>query len=190
MPDWSSDLETSHISLRFVHTMPYRDVSCSFFFQAEDGIRDIGVTGVQTCALPISWTPEKQEGATACASAHYFSSRGDGVLANAFYDQGVRFLDVSDPRDIRQIGWWRPASGVNTWEPHWHKGIVFVADQDRGIEILRFKGSAARSRTVRAPALREAAARSATQAMDPALGYLCPLPDPRPATPNVRVTTP
>src|SRR3712207_7706055 len=26
---------------------------CFFFFQAEDGIRDIGVTGVQTCALPI-----------------------------------------------------------------------------------------------------------------------------------------
>src|SRR5438445_2176127 len=31
-----------------------------FFFQAEDGIRDIGVTGVQTCALPISnWTTGK-----------------------------------------------------------------------------------------------------------------------------------
>src|SRR6266478_8256288 len=28
--------------------MPY------FFFQAEDGIRDLTVTGVQTCALPIS----------------------------------------------------------------------------------------------------------------------------------------
>jgi len=28
-------------------------VTCFFFFQAEDGIRDIGVTGVQTCALPI-----------------------------------------------------------------------------------------------------------------------------------------
>src|SRR5256884_4947486 len=28
---------------------------CSFFFlQAEDGIRDVAVTGVQTCALPIS----------------------------------------------------------------------------------------------------------------------------------------
>src|SRR2546430_12019694 len=28
---------------------------CSFFFfQAEDGIRDLTVTGVQTCALPIS----------------------------------------------------------------------------------------------------------------------------------------
>src|SRR5207245_7051908 len=27
---------------------------CVFFFQAEDGIRDATVTGVQTCALPIS----------------------------------------------------------------------------------------------------------------------------------------
>src|SRR2546421_5084862 len=26
---------------------------CFFFFQAEDGIRDLIVTGVQTCALPI-----------------------------------------------------------------------------------------------------------------------------------------
>src|SRR5205809_7169837 len=26
---------------------------CRFFFQAEDGIRDVAVTGVQTCALPI-----------------------------------------------------------------------------------------------------------------------------------------
>src|SRR5205809_5016822 len=25
----------------------------SFFFQAEDGLRDVAVTGVQTCALPI-----------------------------------------------------------------------------------------------------------------------------------------
>src|SRR5205809_713010 len=25
----------------------------AFFFQAEDGIRDVAVTGVQTCALPI-----------------------------------------------------------------------------------------------------------------------------------------
>src|SRR5258707_9994645 len=35
----------------------YHYVACLFslfFFQAEDGIRDIGVTGVQTCALPIS----------------------------------------------------------------------------------------------------------------------------------------
>src|SRR5206468_3161387 len=35
-----------------------------FFFQAEDGIRDLIVTGVQTCALPISFNiyPEDIEG--------------------------------------------------------------------------------------------------------------------------------
>src|SRR5690606_40739493 len=31
-----------------------------FFFQAEDGIRDFHVTGVQTCALPISWVATKK----------------------------------------------------------------------------------------------------------------------------------
>src|SRR2546429_3559740 len=31
----------------------------SFFFQAEDGIRDVAVTGVQTCALPISSLPKQ-----------------------------------------------------------------------------------------------------------------------------------
>src|SRR5947209_18978971 len=35
-----------------------------FFFQAEDGIRDIGVTGVQTCALPISLPHEVAPAAT------------------------------------------------------------------------------------------------------------------------------
>src|SRR5687768_17839295 len=30
-----------------------------FFFQAEDGIRDVAVTGVQTCALPI-WSVSRQ----------------------------------------------------------------------------------------------------------------------------------
>src|SRR2546429_1122444 len=32
-----------------------------FFFQAEDGIRDVAVTGVQTCALPISCSRQKAE---------------------------------------------------------------------------------------------------------------------------------
>src|SRR5437870_10797527 len=31
-----------------------KKVVFNFFFQAEDGIRDVHVTGVQTCALPIS----------------------------------------------------------------------------------------------------------------------------------------
>src|SRR2546422_9852358 len=34
--------------------MVWRIIVSFFFFQAEDGIRDVAVTGVQTCALPIS----------------------------------------------------------------------------------------------------------------------------------------
>src|SRR5205807_3214337 len=33
-----------------------RSITGGYFFQAGDGIRDYKVTGVQTCALPISWT--------------------------------------------------------------------------------------------------------------------------------------
>src|SRR2546426_12697220 len=36
-----------------------------FFFQAEDGIRDYKVTGVQTCALPISWGRGSRHGPAA-----------------------------------------------------------------------------------------------------------------------------
>src|SRR5690606_38430149 len=35
-------------------TVYFSHISFFFFFQAEDGIRDFHVTGVQTCALPIS----------------------------------------------------------------------------------------------------------------------------------------
>src|SRR2546430_12121238 len=42
--------------------MPHRRIShfdyLCFFFQAEDGIRDLTVTGVQTCALPILGAPQ------------------------------------------------------------------------------------------------------------------------------------
>src|SRR3989449_10544089 len=41
-----------HLSARVVIGL-----SGVFFFQAEDGIRDVAVTGVQTCALPISLKP-------------------------------------------------------------------------------------------------------------------------------------
>src|SRR3712207_9447375 len=49
----------SRVLCSFPHLFPSRDLDhlvlafVVFFFQAEDGIRDIGVTGVQTCALPI-----------------------------------------------------------------------------------------------------------------------------------------
>src|SRR3712207_1569855 len=49
-------LASSELTVRIRVRAPL--VYLFFFFQAEDGIRDIGVTGVQTCALPISNTSE------------------------------------------------------------------------------------------------------------------------------------
>src|SRR3712207_5308984 len=67
-----------------------------FFFQAEDGIRDIGVTGVQTCALPIY------------PSINLARIIGGDVINRvpdrATYDLDVRYLPEQDPREItRQI---------------------------------------------------------------------------------------
>src|SRR5215204_7307462 len=50
---------------------------CFFFFQAEDGIRDHCVTGVQTCALPISPT-EGSEVTIPIPGAAFVSFRDDG----------------------------------------------------------------------------------------------------------------
>src|SRR2546430_6116555 len=55
-----------------------------FFFQAEDGIRDLTVTGVQTCALPI-------------LGIYVFKTRPDVTLA-ALRDEGV-----DDPQIARSI---------------------------------------------------------------------------------------
>src|SRR2546422_3689142 len=51
-----------------------------FFFQAEDGIRDVAVTGVQTCALPISPSP-KQVCAQTSAWAFNISKPGSAASA-------------------------------------------------------------------------------------------------------------
>src|SRR3712207_3654047 len=69
-----------------------------FFFQAEDGIRDIGVTGVQTCALPILSLsiPAGQTVAVVGATGAGKSSLA-GMLAR-FYDpqSGQVLLDGID----------------------------------------------------------------------------------------------
>src|SRR5438093_8086210 len=62
-----------------------------FFFQAEDGIRDWSVTGVQTCALPIS-------GRTSPASKRRFSSRRDRWMSKV--NAGILGTGHSYPKGI------------------------------------------------------------------------------------------
>src|SRR2546430_10158144 len=69
--------------------------SLCFFFQAEDGIRDLTVTGVQTCALPIFTLTAPASGATVSgtvaltATASASSTYGLTVTSVAFLIDGT-----------------------------------------------------------------------------------------------------
>src|SRR5438552_8769809 len=54
-----------------------------FFFQAEDGIRDDLVTGVQTCALPISILTAPHGGRAAC---HYCGPCERGCITHSYFN--------------------------------------------------------------------------------------------------------
>src|SRR5256885_5588684 len=67
-----ADAEGKEVAWRIVTT----DLSdFCFFFQAEDGIRDYKVTGVQTCALPICRHCCRTTGAPCCWSGARPTSR-------------------------------------------------------------------------------------------------------------------
>src|ERR1039457_4920958 len=69
----------THACLRLLHGASSRTfISRSCFFQAEDGIRDYKVTGVQTCALPICALPISLQ------SIYQFLSKGSGTCGQQF----------------------------------------------------------------------------------------------------------
>ena len=142
------------------------------------GFKNIAKTKFRMKQL-ATWTPEDQAGSSGCASAHYFTDRGDQVLAYAFYEQGTRFLDVSDPRHPRQIGYYRP-DDASVWAAYWHKGYVFIADNTRGVDVVKFNGKGRGSaKTLVAPPLRRT--KPLPFKASNTLGWLCATPA-RPAT--------
>src|SRR2546430_5191480 len=70
-----------------------------FFFQAEDGIRDLTVTGVQTCALPISAAASPSFRATTpgCCEAASSSWTTSAVLTLALGPSSQRMERAASP---------------------------------------------------------------------------------------------
>src|SRR2546429_5382696 len=86
--------------IRFV-TVVSHGAALFFFFQAEDGIRDVAVTGVQTCALPIS--TEILPLQHACSLPLADAERSLQVLAACTSDSKRRTLrSWASPRDHLQ----------------------------------------------------------------------------------------
>src|SRR6266496_3184289 len=64
-------------------------MSTVFFFQAEDGIRDLYVTGVQTCALPISFST--------CCGVHARLDLPPSALSTPPVTSGTTNVDFNPP---------------------------------------------------------------------------------------------
>jgi hypothetical protein len=115
---------------------------------AKLGLLDLYTTELDKLLTDQSgWAP-----VTGLCSAHYFDYR-DGIVAGGWYEEGTRFLDVRDPSDIKQVGYWVPSKG-ETWSvvfpPTDPTGsIVYALDFARGIDVLRLDRSDLKER--RAP---------------------------------------
>src|SRR5688500_20274715 len=108
--------------------MPVQDAChCCFFFQAEDGIRDYKVTGVQTCALPICVGPHRGRSTRARGRARQDQRPGRQHLPSA-----VRLRLHGGPRrsEERRVGKecrarWRAKAETKEaqkeWEDRWEK---------------------------------------------------------------------
>src|SRR5688572_31187415 len=89
-----------------------------FFFQAEDGIRDLTVTGVQTCALPISGVQRAFRGHLAVhhdrqAMDHHVEKAADHEPQEHAHGDEERGAGGESRSEERRVGkecrsrWWR-----------------------------------------------------------------------------------
>src|SRR3989475_11993967 len=99
-----------------------------FFFQAEDGIRDLTVTGVQTCALPIWILPLYY---TERGGDLYFASEIKALLASGEVERAL------DPEGLDEVfTFWAarpprtPFRGIPALEPggwaRWRGGTLSI----------------------------------------------------------------
>src|SRR4051812_27756521 len=91
---------------------------------------------------------------TVNCSSHWFDSK-QGVAAVGWYEQGVRFLDYSSPKRIKQVGYYIPANG-STWAAYWsptdpNGEIAYTADAYRGVDVVKIDRGGRDSAGVSAP---------------------------------------
>ena len=80
-------------------------------------------------------------------SAHWFDYHQSGIVAQGYYQQGLRLIDVRDARNLRQYGY-VTGGGTEVWDAYWvpqrdRKGratskktnIVYTTDLVRGLDV-------------------------------------------------------
>src|SRR5256885_3394667 len=142
-----------------------RTFVCLFFFQAEDGIRDYKVTGVQTCALPIStalaqtfepcegkpgkdvvWVPTRPALAEKMLDLGGVTARdfvidlgsGDGRLVIAAAKRGARALGVEYEADMVSLARRNAAAAGVAERAQFIQGDMFQADISKATLLALF----------------------------------------------------
>jgi hypothetical protein len=111
-----------------------------------DGSRKLELLDMWTTELNELLNASGRSPATVNCSAHWFDEH-DGLLAQGWYDQGVRFLDITNPRDIRQVGYY--ATTGTFWAAYFapaDPSIVYGLDVTSGIDVLRLGDTSAARR--------------------------------------------
>ncbi len=86
-------------------------------------------------------------------SAHWFDYHQSGIVAQGWYQQGMRLIDVRDPKNIKQFGFFT-AGASQVWDAYWvparnadgtekagreKTNIVYTADLVRGLDVFEVK---------------------------------------------------
>jgi hypothetical protein len=69
-------------------------------------------------------------------SVHVFSSKDSRVFLGS-YNAGLQVVDYSNPRAPRQVGEYI-AEGTTAWGALYHRGLVYVGDMSRGLDVFEF----------------------------------------------------
>jgi hypothetical protein len=86
-------------------------------------------------------------------SSHWFDFNKNRIVADGWYEQGLRFLDISNQRKIRQVGYWigpLTAASQAQFVPG-RADLVYVADYSRGLDVVRIDHGGKGAPTVTAP---------------------------------------
>ena len=88
----------------------------------------------------------------AFCSAHWFDYHQSGIVAQGYYQQGLRLIDVRNPRDLKQFGFFTGGAS-EVWDAYWapqrdrndavipgrKTNLVYTVDAVRGVEVFRVK---------------------------------------------------
>lgn len=145
---WLHATGDGHHPIRYHHEAQFLDADPRLMLVTDEDLHNGcggagGITAVKlspdlTGAKELSeWFVPFGTPAPVC-SAHVFSSNGSKVYMGA-YGAGLQVIDYSDPAQPEQAGYFI-AEGTNAWGALYHKGVVYVGDMTRGLDVFRFTG--------------------------------------------------